>query len=240
MSIDARATQIVLRDDAGMTAHFAEDGQLLAIKSDGCVWDLAPGCFGWSLRMGFDDQAPDVLRPCAAARVTQIDATHLHVEFDRMRHEDGREVEVTLRLTWELVDGLLQGRIEHVEMPEGLLPAALAFPDIPLPYSDNAQWVVPRDIGVLIDNPLADAVDAPDMSGFRRERAHMQMTAWVSGESGLYMDSRDTDGWMKSLLLRVGKQTAELCIEHLLPQPVTGQPEFPGQRVSLAPFAGGW
>lgn len=233
-------TGALLRDEAGLVVRISELGHIVSIERNGAVQTLAEGCFGWSLRMGFDDQAPEMLRPCAAARITQMDARRLHVEFDRMRHEDGREVEVSVGLTWELVDGLLQGRIEHVELPEGLLPAALAFPDILLPYSDNAQWVVPRDIGVLIDNPLADAVDAPDMSASRRERAHMQMTAWLAEDAGLYLDARDPDGWMKSLLLRVGRQTVELCIEHVLPQPLTGQPEFPGYSVSVASFAGGW
>lgn len=234
------AGQIQLQDAAGLVARFSGHGELLSLEHEDSAWHFAAPCFGWSLRTAWDDHAPGDLRPCRAARVRQPDATHLHLEFDRLRFDDGRQVEAAVELTWELADGLLQGRIERMELPESLMPAALAFPDVRVPYAGGAQWVVPHDLGMLVDGPLAEAVDAPDMSACRRHRMHMQLTAWLEGGAGLLLDTRDTEGWMKSLLLRVGQGTARLCIEHLLPQPVSGPQEFPGYRVSLAPFVGGW
>ena len=114
--------------------------------------------------------------PAPAAQVTQSDATHLNLRFERLRyddddgaangetarhrcapysHDDGREVEVVVELAWELADGLLQGRFERVELPEDLKPVALAFPDVRLPYSGDAQWLIPMDLGMLVDNPCA-------------------------------------------------------------------------------------
>jgi len=235
-----KAGEIRLQDESGLDVRFSAQGQLLAIACEGCEWNFMSPCFGWSLRSQWDDREPETLRPCDASEVVQPDASHLHLTFGRLQYDDGREIEATVELTWELVDGLLQGRFERVELPDGFMPAALAFPDVRLPYNGDAQWMAPCDLGRLVNNPLSEAVDAPDMSAFRRELAHMQLTAWLADGTGLHLDSRDTDGWMKSMLLRVGQGSAQLCIEHLLPQPVSGRPEFPGYRVSIAPFVGGW
>ncbi len=232
--------EFLLRDDTGLTARFSARGELVAVGREDCAWGFASPCFGWSLRMGQEDGAPEPLRPVAAASLEQPDATHLRVEFDRLRHDDGRDVEAGVSLVWELSDGLLQGRFERLELPEGVKPEALAFPEVRIPYSTKAQWVVPLDLGMLVDNPLKHAVDAPDMSASSRQWMHVQLTAWFVDGIGLHLDSRDTSGWMKSLLLRVGQGTAQLCIEHLLPQPSEGRPEVPAYPVSIAPFVGGW
>ncbi|MEN6641293.1 MAG: DUF6259 domain-containing protein [Armatimonadia bacterium] len=232
--------EIRLQDSSGLIVRFCTDGQLLAIEREGCSWSFTAPCFGWSLRTGWEDREPGTLRPCGAADVQQPDATHLRLRFDRLQYDDGRQVEVKAEVVWELADGLLQGHLERMELPEGLAPAALAFPEVRVPYSDDAQWLVPHDLGMLVERPLEGAVEAADMSACWRDRAHMQCTAWFAGGNGLHLDARDTDGWMKSVLLRVGQGTAQLCLEHLLPQPVSGPQDFPRYRVSLAPFVGGW
>lgn len=232
--------EIRLEDASGLVALFSAQGQLLGLGREGCAWSFSGPCFGWSLRTEWDYKKPETLRPCGAARVTQPDATHLHLEFDRLQYEDGRQVEATVELEWELVDGLLQGRLVRVVLPEGLKPAALNFPEVRIPYTKGSQWVVPLDLGMVVEDPLGQALDAEDMSAYRREWTHMQLTAWLCEGIGLHLDSRDTQGWMKAVLLRAGQGTAELCIEHLLPQPTSGAQEFPGYRVSLAPFVGGW
>lgn len=232
---------IALQHASGLTVHFSRQGQLLAIACGESVWRLAADCYGWSLRTGWEDKAPGTLRPSPAAEVTQPAPTELRLRFDRLRDDDGREVEAVVELVWEVTDGLLQGWLERVELPEDLKPAALAFPEVRVPYNGHAQWLVPLDLGMLVDNPLADVANAPDLSASQRAWAtHMQMTAWLAGGRGLLLDSRDTTGWMKSTLLRVGQGTAILSLEHLLPQPVSGPQEFPAYRVSVSPFVGGW
>jgi hypothetical protein len=233
--------QYRLQDPTGLVVEFSAGGELLRMEGEGSVWHFAAPCHGWSLCTQWDDRDPQILRPCAAARILQPDPTHLHLIIHRMRYDDGREVEVRVELVWELAGGLLQGRLERMELPEGLRPAALAFPDIRVPYTEGAQWLVPLDLGMLVDEPLRHAVDSPDMTAVRREwYIHMQLTAWLAGGRGLYLDSRDTDGWVKFMLLRVGQGTAEICIEHLLPQPVFGRPEFPRYPVSVTAYEGGW
>ncbi|MCE5239216.1 DUF6259 domain-containing protein [bacterium] len=234
------AGEMRLQDTSGLSVRFSAQGQLLSLEREGCAWSFVAPCHGWALRTAWDDANPGMLRPGPAARVTQPDATHLVVELDRLQYDDGREVEAAVELVWEVADGLLLGRLARLELPEGLKPVALACPDVRVPYGDGAQWLVPHDLGMVVDAPLAQAVDAPDMSAHSRMRAHMQFTAWLAGGIGLHLAGRDTEGWMKSLLLRVGQGTAEVCLEHLLPQPVSGRPEFPRYAVSLAPFVGGW
>lgn len=236
----AHDRRFLLEDDSELRVAFSGAGEIISLGREGCAWTCAAGCFGWSLRTQWDDRDPQILRPSPAAKVTQPDATHLRICFDRMAYDDGRGVEVAVELVWELVDGLSQGRLERLELPDGMMPAALALPDMRVPYTEGAQWLVPLDLGMLVDEPLRQAVDAPDMKACRREWAHMQLTAWLADGKGLYLDSRDTDGWMKSMLLRVGQGTAEVCIEHLLPQPVSGRPDFPRYRVSVGAFEGGW
>ncbi len=235
------AGDIVLQDSTGLAVEFSAEGQLVSVQRAGARFGVVAPCFGWSLRTGWEDGAPEPLRPCAAAAVSQPDATHLQLKFDRMQYEDGREVEVAVELTWELADGVLQGRLDRVELPEDLRPAALAFPEVRVPYEGDAQWLIPMDLGMLVDNPLRDAVNAPDMSAYRRGWAsHMQLTAWLADGLGLLLHSRDTEGWIKSMLLRVGQGAAQLCIEHILPQPVEGPQQFPAYPVVVAPFVGGW
>ncbi|MBU0609598.1 MAG: hypothetical protein KKI08_17055, partial [Armatimonadetes bacterium] len=234
------AGEIRLQDATGLSVAFSAQGELLSVERAGCAWSFVAPCHGWSLRTAWDDASPEMLRPGPAARVSQPDATHLHLAFDRLRYDDGREVAAAVELEWELADGLLLGRFTKLELPDGLTPAALVFPDVHVPYSDDAQWLVPHDLGMLVDAPLAHAAGAPDMSAHSRSRAHMQFTAWLAGGTGLHLAARDTEGWMKSLLLRVGQGAAEVCLEHLLPQPVSGRPDFPRYAVSLAPFVGGW
>jgi len=73
-----------LQDDSGLVADFSPRGQLLSIGREGCAWQLATPCFGWSLRTQWDDRAPETLRPCEAAQVAQPDASVLHLRFDRL------------------------------------------------------------------------------------------------------------------------------------------------------------
>ncbi len=240
ISEDRNGEGIVLRDDSGLCVRFATDGRLVEIGNGECTWTLKGPCYGWSLRMQWADDDPAVLMPCGAAEITRPDECGVEMVFDAMRFEDGREVEVSVRLAWRLEEGRLKGQLLNVELPEGLKPAALAFPDIQIPYGTSTQWVIPFDIGLVMDNPCAEHVRAKGMPGVERQNLHMQFTAWLADGAGLYLDSRDTDGWMKSLLLQVGEGDARLCIEHILPQPPSGEQEFPGYAVSIAPFKGGW
>ena len=232
--------QVELNDDAGLLVRFSADGQLRELRNGESQWLVRAPCFGWSLRTKWSDEAPGNLWPCSAAQVARPAQRQLRLVFDRMRFDDGREIPVRVELVWSLENALLQGRIVRAELPDGLTPAALALPDVRIPYGDAVQWVLPRDVGMVVDNPCREAVDAEGMPGCYRARGHMQFMAWLAGGRGLYLDSRDSEGWMKSMHLRVGQGTARLCIEHLLPQPEIGPPQFPAYSVSLAPFTGGW
>jgi hypothetical protein len=148
---------------------------------------------------------------------------------------------VRVAVEWGLAEGVLQGRIVDAAFPDGMSPAALAFPEVSIAYDGCARWVIPSDIGLIAENPLAEQVEADaSPSVALRKRMHMQFTAWLAEETGLYLDSRDTEGWIKSVLLRVGGGCAALGIEHSLPQPVSGEPDWPRYPVSITAFAGDW
>ena len=238
---DRNEGQIILRDgDSGLEVAFGADGQILELRGRECAWHLRFPCYGWSLRMEWTENDPEHLIPSGVAEIAQPDAQSVVMVVDRMVGRDRREVQVFVRIEWRVQDGLLQGRLLSTELPADLQPIALIFPDLRVPYGKDVQWVVPNDIGMIIDNPCATQVEAEGMTGQLRCRAHMQFAAWLENGVGLYIDSRDTEGWIKKIQLRVGQQTAQICIEHLLPQPEDGAPQFPDYSVSIAPFNGGW
>jgi len=232
--------EFLLRDATGTSARFSPRGELLELIGKDSGWTFAVPGYGWSLQVLGGGQATEGLWPCSLRTVAPAGPASLQVLCDRLRYDDGREVEATVELVWQLVDGLLQGRLVRVQLPEGLKPAALNFPDVRVPYAEAVQWIVPEDLGRVLENPGAEHVTAKGMPCCIRRRAHMQFMAWTAAGAGLYLDSRDTAGWTKSLVLRVGEGLARLSLEHSLPQPPSGAPEFPAYSVSLAAFKGGW
>lgn len=238
--MNAGSETVVLRDATGLTAGFSPQGQLLSLAGRDGAWTFAsPGC-GWSLQVEGPGQGLEALSPDPAGAVVKAGPANLRVTFDRLRYEDGREVGVTVELVWQVTDGFLQGRLVRVELPDGLTPVALNFPEVCVPYGKAVQWIVPEDLGRVFENPGAEHVAAKGMPCCIRRRAHLQFMAWVADGAGLYLDSRDREGWTKALVLRVGQGQARLCLEHALPQPPSGALAFPAYGVSLGAFAGGW
>lgn len=230
-------TELVIGGD-GRAARFTADGRLCEVCGPDGAWSFTP-CWGWSLRRRWSDQTPDELRPCAP-RVEQPDQDSLLLTFDRMEDDDGRQVGVLVELEWRTDGARLTGRIVRHELPDELRPAALAFPEVRFPYPEDSRWLLPDDLGRIHHRPCADQVHQPGLPGLHRRRPHMQFMAWLTGDRGLYLDSRDTTGWMRSMLLRVGSGEARLSLEHLLPQPAAGPTPLPDYEVSLAAFAGDW
>ena len=231
---------ITLRDESGLTVCFAQDGRLLEAACEGSTWRFRAPCCGWSLHVQTEGDTGCDLRPASVESISRTAANSLRIVYGGLLDDVGREFAGTVEVEWQLVDGLLQGRILRAELPDDLKPSALAFPDVRVPYGDAVQWVAPHDVGQIMDNPCAEHVEAVGMPGERSCRAHMQFTAWLDGGCGLYLDSRDSDGWIRAVKVRVGEGTARVSIEHLLPQPGEGPQEFPGYCVSIAPFVGDW
>jgi hypothetical protein len=220
-------------------ARFTDDGQLCEIGQDGVAWPLAEPSFGCSLRRSWNDKQPDRLTPCHAAQVEE-DADSLLVTVNRLRDEAGSELAASVTIRWTIAEGLLHGQLVNADFPDDLRPAAFVFPDISCAYGKDDQLVLPNDIGLLIEDAGHTLFDRPGAPKQLRSRVHMQFLAWLRQGQGLYLDSRDTASWTKSILVTGDGGTVTLRIEHFLPQPAAGPIPLPAYPVSIGTFPGSW
>lgn len=237
---DASTNAMMLENDRGLWVRFAPDGRLLEVGDGSAAWSFVQPCHGWSLRLATDGGASTDIRPSSLASLRRPDDRSLILAFDGLKAPDGEWTDGRVEVQWQLREGMLQGRILRAELPPGLRPTGLAMPDVTVPYGDSVEWVVPADIGHILENPCIEHRDAEGMSGSISSRMHMQFTAWLEDSRSLYLDARDDEGWIKTLHLHVGEGTARLFMEHLLPQPDDGQGQWPAYCLSIAPFVGGW
>jgi len=235
-----------MQDGAGNTVFFSATGDLLAFHSRGQTWELAAPTPGWSLLFAADGELlPARPQPGSGAVISRDDARWT-VAYRHVLREDGRAIDVAVQVFWMLADGLLHARLELGGLGPDWTLHAVVLPDMTLAYGEKTRLVVPREAGWLIED-AAQAFfldeDAPGVVDFPYPGTqHMQCFGWMDGERGLYMDCRDTEGWIKAWRFAAEEAGVfRLQTRHETPRVLdpAGTFRLP-YAITLGGFAGGW
>lgn len=157
--------------------------------------------------------------------LTASDAASVQVERDglglviRYTHRQPADLQVTCRLRPDGGASAILGRISVASSSEFRL-AAVRFPTFALrvPLSGSGQddaLLLPYCDGCLVQNPLKHAADRQLVYP---GAASMQFVAALDKTGGVYLASRDAQGFAKSLDARRRGKDLELGLSHLTPQ----------------------
>jgi len=229
----------------GSTAEFTDHGDLVSFVSRGVSRRLFAPSPCWALAPAAPDPGAAVLAPpVGSGEVVRSEAGTLDVVFREVVAPDGATTSVFVRVRWYLEDGLLRGRIRLEGLPEGFVLHALIFPDLQVSVTPEGRLILPRLEGVVIH----DAGARIEREGKRAKFAFrypgqlsMQCLGWAEKGDGLYLDSRDVQGWSKEYRVTGrGAGIAGLQIWHFAPrEPLDGRFDLP-YGISIGGFDGTW
>ncbi len=231
---------IELRDSQNNAADFDDQGRLVLLRSRGQEWrfiEPGPGCAVVLKREG-----REVLARPAAPAIHRFAATRdaARFVFEELRLDDGQRAAGEVVVEWRLRDGLLHGRMAVSGLDPNAGLYALAMPDVAFDCLDPAHTslIVPRELGCVIRR-AADQLFA-GRDAVTIENAQFQCFGWAEGERGLYLDTRDSRGWVKRWRLRrAGERGVRFQTLCLAPQDGRTEFELP-YEATLAGFSGDW
>jgi hypothetical protein len=152
-------------------------------------------------------------------------------------HRTPVALRVTCRFALDSGGRCVKGRIEaQTEVPSRL--AAVQFPAVALrlPLSgagDDDKLLLPVCDGYVVHNPTKYTFDrGMPYPGV----ASMQLLAAYDRAAGVYLASRDAEGYCKRLFVRSRRKSLVLYIDHLLPQSPLSRWELP-YDVALTTFS---
>ncbi len=200
---------------------FDDAGRLTALCSRGQVWEFEPAGAGGALILETDGVqrlgVPD--RLCRSEPGT--DGESVRFVFEGVRFEDGSEsVSGRIEVAWRLADGLLLGSMSAtaVDTDGPWRLSSLVFPCVSVGWEDPeaTALVLPRELGKLV--PRAASCLFADRTSIALSGAQFQCLAWIEGDRGLYLDTRDREGWLRTFCLeRNGEQAVRIQVRHLVP-----------------------
>jgi hypothetical protein len=234
---------LTLTDGKGATADFDRNGFLLSWRSGDVEWRPAAPLPGWSVTLDVGGAETEAA-PAGPGQVMSLGLEALEIVFDGLR-AGGAAVPARVAVVWRLQDGLLQGTISLTGLPDSHILRALVFPDLTIAFGEprDTSLVVPADAGWLIQEAaLALAEGGESAEGLRLAHAGMQFHAWIEAGRGLYLDTRDTAGWMREWRFQsAGEKRVRFRCAHLAPRRLDPPGAFSlPYPVSLGGFTGGW
>jgi len=230
---------VELSDAAANSACFDEKGHLLSLCSRGYTWEFAPvssGCAAVLRRKGQEVIARPA-GPGQPASTPQLDAVTF--TFDGLLAEDGAHIEGQTLVEWWLAGGLLHGRMSVSGLGRGTELYALVMPDVAVEWDDETatSLILPRELGCIVHRAGEDLFRG--RTSVVAENLQFQCFGWADRSRGLYLDTRDTQGWVKRWHFhRVGEKAVRLQVRHLAPGGSTGL-DLP-YEVGLGGFSGDW
>lgn len=230
---------VKLSDTEGNSACFDDKGHLLSLCSRGYAWKFAaagPGC-----AVAFKRDGQEMLaRPAGLDRPASMPLSDaVNFAFDELRMEDGTDVAGKTTVDWWLSEGLLHGRVSVSDVDQGTQLYALIIPDVAVEWDDATatSLVLPRELGCIVHQAAEELFSG--RTSVVAENVQFQCFGWAEGDRGLYLDTRDTQGWVKRWHFhRTGDKAIRLQVHHLAPGDGDGF-DLPCE-VTLGGFSGHW
>ena len=232
-----------MTNTTGTTACFDDNGLLIGWCSGGVAWRPVASTPGWSVLLRAGGKEIEAM-PAGAGLVLSRDNDKIELAFHGLR-SGGALIPATVTVNWQLQGELLQGNIALAGLPESHVLHALVFPDLVIAY-DKAQdtsMVVPSDTGWVIGAAAEALEEEPERShGLCLSDPPLQCQAWIEDGRGLYLDTRDTAGWMREWCFQsAGAQHVRIRCLNLAPRRLSPPGTFAlPYPVSLGGFSGGW
>ncbi|MCC7494901.1 MAG: hypothetical protein IT204_21300 [Fimbriimonadaceae bacterium] len=190
-----------LSDRRGTRAQFDDRGRLLRLVSRGQDHTFAEPDSGW--RVGVDDGgACEQLSSAGALPRLAASGQRLIAVFEGLRRADGRSLPGRVTATWWLADGLLHGQLAVAGLPAGTKLLELTLPVLAVAWQDAAATTltIPTGTGYVLQHAAADLFNGREAVSFGV--TEFQCFGWAEGGHGLYLDTRDTQGWVRRWTLR--------------------------------------
>ncbi len=233
---------IVILDRDSNSAGFDGQGRFRQLRSHGQEWTPAEPETGWSV--GLIDHG--VRRGARALPDAQPFAESgpdtVRFVFHALRLDNDAVIPARVEAQWCLVDGLLQGTLAVSGLPAQFRLAELVMPDLAFAWTDakDTALVVPHGMGHVLHEAAAGLFANTATVTFGTPE--FQCFGWLEGERGLYLDTRDSEGWVKNW--RFSRAGADrLRLQAVCPAPGDVDPaggfRLP-YRVSLGGCAGNW
>ncbi len=230
-----------IRDCDGSAARFDAQGALCWFRSHGQEWPLAAPSVGWNVGFEVAGQRRVAAAGAAPAAVEAGD-DRVRFVFDRLRLDDGTTVAGRVEADWWLADGLLQGRLTVAEWPATMRLVDVTMPEVTVTWDDPAatRLTVPYGLGHVLSEAAVHL--------FRQQPAvtfgttEFQCYGWAEGAHGLYLDTRDPEGWIKRWrFARAADQQLRIEATCVAPSDVDAQAGFAlPYPVSLGGYNGHW
>ncbi len=189
---------MVLKDGLIHEVEVDDQGRLCRLLLDGQEWrPVEPGT-GWSLGVEIDGQPRRLRAAAGVAAAVEARSGALRLGFSRLCLDEGETIAGGVRVEWRLADGLLQGRLEVDGLPPAMRVVEMVMPDLAFAWHDPRQTalVVPVGMGHVLHEAAIGLFKATETVTFGTPE--YQCFGWLEGSRGLYLDTRDSAGWVKS------------------------------------------
>lgn len=241
----ATSTMINLHTDTITFSFTPNNGSLCCIVKENDQWNILDGEYGnWQLVLADGDHCID--RRDFANCSVQTSDNSLICTWDTPVI-DGLPPSLMVRVTWQITDTLLTGRIMYRTDEHGLQVKQIHFPMIAFEEQANASLVLPRELGIMCHdagNSVFHNGDRHNQTGWQYlHGGSMQFSAYIADNKGFYFDTRDTAGYLKSACFMRGHSETTVIYRgtHLVPQTSEGliAYELP-YPVNCSVFGGDW
>ncbi|HEX2949824.1 MAG TPA: hypothetical protein VHV83_09705, partial [Armatimonadota bacterium] len=196
----ATSTTINLHTDTITFSFTPNNGSLCCIMKENDQWNILDGEYGnWQLVLADGDHCID--RRDFANCSVQTSDNSLICTWDTPVI-DSLPASLMVRVTWQITDMLLTGRIMYRTDEHGLQVKQIHFPMIAFEEQSNASLVLPRELGIICHdagNSVFHNGDRHNQTGWQYlHGGSMQFSAYLADNKGFYFDTRDTAGYLKS------------------------------------------
>jgi len=233
---------IMLTDAGENWARFDESGRLCCFRSRGQEWAPAQPAVGWSVTLLVNGERRVATAVCDGEVRVETTPDSIRFTYSRLCLEDGTVLPGGATVQWRLAEGLLQGSLSVADLPDAVRIRDLTIPDLTFAWTDPraTSLIVPQDLGWVLHEAAANLFR--ERADFTTDAFEFQCFGWVEGEHGLYLDTRDAEGWVKQWCFSpAGERQLRIratCVAPVHAVPASGF-TLP-YRISLGGFSCDW